>query len=521
MRALFFCMGVLTCSLLYSWKSVKIADMKENLSIAEIQELYKSGQLRMPDLVQYYLTRISQIDQNGPQLKSIIAINPEAMEIAAKLQEEYDNGQIRGPLHGIPVVLKDNIDTADQMPCTAGSLALANSFPKEDSWMVKQLRQGGAIILAKANLSEWANFRSNVSSSGWSALGGQTKNPYVLDRNPCGSSAGSGAAVAADLCTIAFGTETNGSIVCPSNNNGLVGLKPTVGLISRSGIVPISFTQDTPGPMCRNVEDVALSLGVLVSSDRNDSLTSVPGREVLRDYTKALNKDGLKGKRIGRGNFARGFHHRVEGLMEQAVKDMEAQGATIIDFEEGFDRSMNQASFEVMLFEFKDGLNKYLAGLPESVKVRSLADLITFNKEHPAELRYFDQALLEMAEAKGDLNSPEYKEALKKMKELSTKEGLDLMLRKHKLDAIIAPTGSPAWKTDLINGDLYMGGSSSPCAISGYPNITVPMGQIDGLPVGISFMGPAWSEARLIEIAYAYEQATGHWAKPNYRLRVE
>ncbi len=502
--------------LLSGYSKPKSVEIKKELSISKAQELFKSKELSIPELVQYYLTRIQEIDQSGPKLNSIISINPEALQIAEDMQSKLDKGMPLGPLHGIPVILKDNIDTADKMPCTAGSLALANSFPEQDSWLARQLKASGAIIIAKANLSEWANFRAHVSSSGWSAIGGQTKNPYVLDRNPCGSSSGSGAATAADLCILAFGTETNGSIVCPSNNNGLVGLKPTVGLISRSGIIPVSHSHDTAGPMCRSVEDVALVLGSITLPDPNDETTQIPGRIAQRDYSGCLNKKGLKGKRIGWWSKSGTYHSKVDQLLQKAIRDLKAQGAKIIEIEEEYDSKMMSASMTVMYYEVKYGLDKYLGKLPQKTTVRSLEDLIAFNKSHDEELKFFDQKHLEHAVTLEGLDNEKYLEALETMHRLSREEGIDKFMEKYRLDAIVTPTGSPAWKTDMINGDHYLGGSSSPAAISGYPSITLPMGFVEELPVGISFTGRAWTEALLLEMAYAYEQATQHRRSPKF-----
>jgi amidase len=488
----------------------------EEVTITQLQQDYRQGKYTITEVVEEYLERIAAIDQNGPKLNSIIQINPDAMQIAAALDREMAAGDIRGPMHGIPVILKDNIDTHDKMPTTAGSLALQNSFPRKDSWLAKKLKEAGAIIIAKSNLSEWANFRADFSSSGWSGIGGQTKNPYVLDRNPCGSSSGSGVAVSANLCALAFGTETNGSIVCPANNNGIVGLKPTVGLISRSGIIPISFTQDTPGPMGRTVEDVAICLGSLVGIDPEDSKTLESEGLYESDYTRFLKQDGLKGKRIGLLTNVMGYHHKVDILTHKSVAYLESQGAEVIEIEFPGNRSFGQASFQVMLFEFKDGLNKYFASLGNEVPVKNLDDLIEFNKSDSIELRYFDQKLIEMAQEKGDLESAEYKEALATMLKATREKGIDQLMNEHKLNAIMAPTGSPAWKTDLVNGDNFMGGSSSYAAIAGYPNITVPMGFIDELPVGVSFFGRAWSEPLLLEIAYGYEQGTKKRCAPKF-----
>jgi amidase len=402
------------------------------------------------------------------------------------------------------------------MPNTAGAVVLRNSFPKADSPVAKKLREAGAVIIAKSNLSEWANFRGMSSTSGWSGVGGQTKNPYVLDRNPCGSSSGSGVAVSANLCVLAIGTETNGSIVCPSNNNGIVGLKPTVGLVSRSGIIPISSTQDTPGPMARTVEDVAICLGSLTGIDSADSKTLTSTGMFLSDYSKSLKKEGLKGKRIGVIKGSSSFSDRVDTIMKQAIAFMKRQGAEVIEVEAPKSSEYEDASFEVMLYEFKDGLNRYFNGLEGDIPVKSLKELIAFNKSDSIELRYFDQKILEMAEKKGDLTSPGYKNSLDKMLKATRENGIDKMMDSGKLDALIAPTGDPAWKTDLILGDHYRGGSSSLAAISGYPAITVPMGFIENLPVGLTFFGRAWSESILIEIAYSYEQGTKHRRAPKY-----
>jgi amidase len=488
----------------------------EEMTIAELQAGYRDGKFTVVDIVNVYLDRIDEIDRNGPELNSIIIVNPDALKIAEELDRELAEGKSRGPLHGIPVILKDNIDTHDKMPATAGATALRNSFPVADSYVAKKLREAGAVIIGKANLSEWANFRAQMSSSGWSGVGGQTKNPYVLDRNPCGSSSGSGVAVSANLCMIAIGTETNGSIVCPANNNGIVGLKPTVGLISRSGIIPISFTQDTPGPMGRTVEDIALALGVLTGIDSADSKTHLSEGKFQTDYKKYLKKDGLNGKRIGLLKKSMGFSDKVDILMNKAIADLKANGAVVIDIEMPKAANYEEASFEVMLYEFKDGLNKYFAGLTDSIKIRSLKDLIEHNKSDTVELRYFDQKLLEMAEKKGPVESAEYRKALALMLKATREDGIDKVMNMNKLDVIIAPTGSPAWKTDLILGDHFVGGSSSLAAISGYPAITVPMGFIDYLPVGITFFGKAWTEPLLLEIAYSFEQNTKHRKAPKY-----
>jgi amidase len=488
----------------------------EELTISELQQGYKAGKFTVTDIVSIYLDRIIEIDKYGPQLNSIIEINPDALQIAQELDRELDEGKVRGPMHGVPVIIKDNIDTHDRMPTTAGATALRNSYPKTDSFIVKKLREAGAVIIAKSNLSEWANFRAETSSSGWSGIGGQTKNPYVLDRNPCGSSSGSGVAVSANLCMMAIGTETNGSIVCPSNNNGIVGLKPTVGLISRSGIIPISFTQDTPGPMGRTVEDVATALGVLTGVDPADPKTVFSKNKFPTDYTIFLKDKGLEGKRIGLLKRAMGFSDKVDTLLNETIAYLKENGAEVVDIEFKRGENYSEASFDVMLYEFKDGLNKYFATLGDELPVKSLKELIEFNKNDTIELRYFDQKLLVMADKKGDLESPEYKDALAKMLKATREDGIDKVMNENNLDAIIAPTGSPAWKTDLILGDHFVGGSSSLAAVSGYPAITVPMGFVDNLPVGVTFFGRAWSEPLLLEIAYSYEKGTQHRKAPAY-----
>ncbi|OFY64093.1 MAG: amidase [Bacteroidetes bacterium RBG_13_43_22] len=499
--------------------TVKEADTHrwlEEMKIADLQQGYREGRYTIREVTVAYLDRINSIDRNGPALNSIIMINPDAIKIAEALDKEMAEGRSRGPLHGIPVILKDNIDTRDNMPTTAGSNALRNSYSDKDSFIAKKLRDAGAVIIAKSNLSEWANFRANVSSSGWSAVGGQTKNPYVIDRNPCGSSSGSGVAVSANLCMAAIGTETDGSIVCPSNNNGIVGIKPTVGLLSRSGIIPISFTQDTPGPMCRTVEDAVICLGTMTGVDSLDSKTVYSEGKYLNDYTKYLKIDGLKGKRIGLVKNSGGFSDRVDSLMVQAARRMVAMGAEVIEVEAPPRREYEDAEFQVLLYEFKDGLNKYLAKLGENAPAKNLKELIEFNKDDSAELKYFDQKIFIDAEKKGDLSTSEYMEAVTEMHKATRNDGIDKMLKSNNLDALIAPTGSPAWKTDLLLGDHYVGGSSSLAAVSGYPAISVPMGFIGDLPVGITFFGTAWSEPALIEIAYSYEQATKHRKMPQF-----
>jgi amidase len=487
------------------------------MDIAQLQQGYKEGKFTIREVVQAYKDRIDDIDMNGPGLHSIIRLNHDAIRIAQSLDNELSHTKIiRGPLFGIPVVIKDNIDTHDSMPCTAGSRALMDSYPLKDSYVVKQLRAAGAIIIAKSNLSEWANFRGQLSTSGWSGLGGQTKNPYILSRNPCGSSSGSAVAVSANLTAIAIGTETDGSIVCPSQTNGIVGIKPTVGLISRGGVIPISSTQDTPGPMGRTVRDVAVCLGALTGVDSADVKTLASPGHIYRDYTQFLKNDGLKGKRIGLFKAPYGINYKVDSLTNRAVAFLKSRGAVIIEIPEITNAKVDKMENEIMLYEYKDGLNSYFRSLGPKAPIKNIDELIAFNKTDSIELRYFNQHYLEQAREKGDLNSPEYKTALADLKKGSQEDGIDKVMNENKLDAIMAPTGSPAWKTDLTNGDSFQIGTSSPAAQAGYPDITVPMGFIDDLPVGISFFGRAWSEPVLLEIAYAYEQGTMYRKAPEF-----
>jgi len=467
----------------------------------------KSGELSAESITKLYLERVK--DLNG-RLKAIIEVNPEAIETARSLDRERKEKGPRGPLHGIPVVLKDNIDTHDKMMTTAGSLALAGSIPLRDAFVAGRLREAGAVILAKANLSEWANFRSDNSSSGWSGRGGQCRNPYALDRNPCGSSSGSAVAVSANLCAVAVGTETNGSIVCPSNANGVVGIKPTVGLVSRSGIIPIAHTQDTAGPMARTVTDAAVLLGPMTGIDTRDAATSDSSSHRQADYAQFLDPAGLKGARIGVARDFLGFHPEVDRLIEESLAAMKQQGAELVDpVEIPERRALNGPSFQVLLYEFKADLNAYLATLGPQAPVRSLEEIIRFNENNrDREMPYFGQDLFIKAQAKGPLTTKEYLDSLEKCRTLSREKGIDKVMDDQKLDAIIAPTGGPAWLIDLVNGDSFGGGSSSPAAIAGYPNITVPMGSVRGLPVGISFFGRAWSEPVLIKLAFSFEQAT-------------
>lgn len=507
---------MLTCDS-QSSKEANLNDFKFlEIGIDQLQEGYANADYRIADVVRAYLDRIARLDDRGPTLNAIIHVNPDAMDIAQKLDQEMMDGDIRGPLHGIPIVLKDNIDTHDKMPTTAGSRALKDSYPLQDSFVAEQLRAAGAVIIGKANLSEWANFRGELSSSGWSGLGGQTRNPYILSRNPCGSSSGSGVAVSANLTMLAIGTETNGSIVCPSTSNGIVGIKPTVGLVSRSGIIPISYTQDTAGPMARTVQDAAICLGALVGIDAADRKTMASEGKSYRDYTTFLNKDGLSGKRIGLWTAPLGNNFKVDLLMDDVVTLLKEQGAEVIEVDKISEPSVGEASFQIMLFEYKDGLNKYFASLGESAPIKSLEELIAFNKNDPVEMAFYNQKYLEMAQEKDGLESEEYQKFLSDMLRGSREEGIDRVMNEYDLDAIMAPTGSPAWETDHVNGDSFQIGSSSPAARSGYPNITVPMGMVEELPVGVSFFGRAWSEPTLIEISYAYEQASQHRKAPRF-----
>jgi amidase len=490
----------------------------EELTIAELQSGMQSGKYTARSLVKKYLDRIDDIDKNGPMLNSVIEPNPDALSIAEALDRERKEKGVRGPLHGIPILIKDNIDTADRMMTTAGSLALVGSRPAQDAFVVKRLREAGAVILGKTNLSEWANFRSSHSSSGWSARGGQTRNAYELNRNPCGSSSGSGSAATANLCAAAIGTETDGSVVCPSSANSLVGIKPTVGLVSRSGIIPISHNQDTAGPMARTVSDAAILLGALTGVDANDAMTKPGGAKSLRDYTQFLNKDGLRGARIGVARKYFGFNDGVDKLLNERIEDIKKLGAVIVDPADiPTSGKFDDSELEVLLYEFKADLNAYLGRLGSSTQVHSLKEVIEFNeKNRDREMPYFGQDLFIKAQAKGPLTEKKYLQALAKNHLLSRAQGIDFIMRKHRLDALIAPTGGPAWPTDWINGDHFTGGYSSASAVAGYPHITVPAGYVFGLPVGISFFGGAWSESKLIKYAYAFEQATKARQPPRF-----
>ena len=512
---------ILSAGLLLSCQAPKTEQTSEPLvhdeiTIAEIHQAYTNGDFNSEELTSFYLNRIDEISFNGPKLNAIITVNPNATAIAMELDSLWDAGVKKGPLHGIPVILKDNIDTGDGMPNTAGARPMANSRPKNDSPLAAQLREAGAIILAKANLSEWANFHSIGSSSGWSGIGGQTKNPYDITRNPCGSSSGSGVAVAANLCVIAIGTETNGSIVCPSNMNGIVGIKPTVGLISRSGIIPISFTQDSGGPMARTLTDAVITLGTLTDEDPTDSKTTQEGRVAETDYTPFLKAEGLQGKRLGYMKINLRPGDPTLKRMEEAIATLEELGAEVIEVDNYLSREARVAQGTVLDYEFKDGINKYLESLGEDRPAEDLNDLIAQIEADTVEMFYHNHERMKSPAELGDLTTPEYLEALETARRLSQEEGTDKVLKEHNLDAIIAITRGPAWKTDLVNKDNGGSGSSSPSAIAGYPIITVPMGQVYDLPVGISFFGTAWSEPTLIEIAYNYEQATNYRYTPKY-----
>ncbi|HEX9221327.1 MAG TPA: amidase [Gemmatimonadaceae bacterium] len=490
----------------------------EEATISDLQARMAAGQLTARTITQQYLDRIAELDRKGPMLRYVIEINPDALSVADSLDQERKAGRVRSPLHGIPILLKDNVDTADRMTTTAGSLALAGSIPLQDSFIAAKLRAAGAIFLGKANLSEWANFRSSHSTSGWSGRGGLAKNPYVLDRNACGSSSGSGGAVSANLSALAIGTETDGSIVCPSSANGIVGIKPTLGLVSRAGIIPIAHSQDTAGPMARTVRDASILLGVIAGVDARDSATSASSGRGEADYTRFLDPNGLRGARIGvlRKNF--GFNDSVDALMVNAIDVMKRQGAIVIDpVELATAGKFDDSEFEVLLYEFKADLNSYLVGLGPNAPVRTLKDIIEYNERHKdQEMPFFGQDIMTKAQAKGPLTEKAYLTALAKDRKLSREQGIDAAMNKNKLDALIAPTGGPAWLTDLITGDHYSGGYSTASAVAGYPHITVPAGYVRGLPVGISIFGRAYSEATLIKLAYAYEQATKHRRAPQF-----
>lgn len=487
-------------------------------TIADLQAGMKAGKWTARSITEAYLARIDAVDAGGPALRSVLEKNPDALAIADALDRERKEKGPRGPLHGIPILVKDNVDTADRMATTAGSLALVGAKPPQDAFVVRRLREAGAVLLGKTNLSEWANIRSNTSTSGWSGRGGLTRNPYALDRNPCGSSSGSGVAVAASLCAAAVGTETDGSIVSPSSANGVVGIKPTVGLVSRTGIVPISRSQDTAGPMARTVRDAAILLGALAGADAEDAATAANERRALPDYTAFLDPAGLRGARIGvvRGLF--GFLDRVDAVMAEALAALRSAGAELVDpVELTSAAKIGEPEGTVLHYEFKAGLNTYLARLGPGAPVGTLKDVIAFNEKHAKEeMPYFGQETFLKAEARGPLTSFEYLEALAKSRRLSRTEGIDATMDKHRLDALVAPTLGPACVTDLVNGDRWLGDASTAPAVAGYPHVTVPAGFVFGLPVGLSFFGRAWSEGTLLKVAYAFEQATKARRPPRF-----
>jgi amidase len=493
------------------------------VTVADLQEGMQSGKWTAERITELYQWQIEQVDRRGPNINAVLEVNPGALADAAALDVERRAGRVRGPLHGIPVLIKDNIDTTGPMLTSAGSLALLTSAPR-DAFIVRQLRAAGAIILGKTNLSEWANFRSTRSSSGWSGRGGQTKNPYALDRNPCGSSSGSGAAIAASLAAVGVGTETDGSIVCPSNANGLVGIKPTIGMVSRNGIVPIAHSQDTAGPMARTVADAVALLGALAAADPDDPSTAASRGHIPADWSATLASPALRGKRLGIARELFGFNPHVDRVLERGLTAMRDGGAELIDIELPTRDQLGESEFEVLLYEFKADLEHYLAARGAAAPYKTLAQLIEFNERNrDRAMPYFGQEIFEMAVKKGPLTDKAYTEALAKNHRLSRTEGIDKAVQSHRLDAIVAPTGGPAWPTDLINGDHFGGGSSTLPAVAGYPNITVPAGQVFGLPVGLSFFGPAWSDAALIGVAAGFEQVLegeGR-AAPGFRERAE
>ena len=517
---------VLRCSLLAGgaalagkFAGAQPAFQLEEATVADLAARMNSGGLTARSLAEKYLARIDAIDKNGPAINAIIELNPDALAIAEALDKERHDKGPRGALHGIPVLIKDNIDTADRMMTTAGSLALAGSIAPRDAFVVERLRAAGAVVLGKTNLSEWANFRSSHSTSGWSGRGGQTRNPYVLDRNPCGSSSGSGAAASANLCALAVGTETDGSITCPSSINGLVGIKPTVGLVSRSGVIPIAHSQDTAGPMARTVADAAILLGAMAGVDADDAVTKESMGKAKSDYTTFLDRNGLRRARIGVARRFFGFSEAVDKLMADALDVMKHLGAEIVDPADiPTIGKFGDAENDVLQFEFKADLNAYLERLGPKAPVHSLKEIIEFNVHHAKrEMPYFGQDNLIKSEARGPLTSPAYLKALKTCRDLSRRQGIDAVMTQHKLDALVAPTAGPACLTDLVDGDHIVGGDiTSPAAVAGYPHITVPAGYVFGLPVGISFVGGAYTEPTLIRLAYAFEQATGHRKSPRF-----
>lgn len=494
-------------------------------TIAELGQKMASAELKARQLAEMYMARIAMVDEGEDGINSVIELNPDALIIADALDAERVAGKVRSPLHGIPVLIKDNIDTVDSMATTAGSLALEGSVALQDAFLVGRLRAAGALILGKTNLSEWANFRGKRSTSGWSSRGGLTRNPYALDRTACGSSSGSGAAVAANLCAAAVGTETDGSIICPAQTNGIVGLKPTLGLVSRTGIVPIAHSQDTAGPMARTVADVAIMLGAMAGVDETDVATIANGRSVYADYTQFLDKDGLRGARIGVARSLFGTDKRVLEIIDSSLDTIKSLGARVYEVELAPSDKFGKSELAVLLYEFKADLNAYLATREDKMGVHSLADVIEFNQEnHTRVLPYFGQERMQAAQKKGPLTAKRYLNALAKNHRLSRDEGIDLVMREHKLDAIACPSGGPAWMIDLINGDGIRSwdmDSTSYAAVAGYPHITIPAGYIFGLPVGISFFAGAWQEPTLLRIAYAFEQATQVRVPPKFLPTAE
>jgi amidase len=504
-------------------QTTAVFDLEEATIRALIQD-QQAGRRTARQIASAYIARIQSLDRTGPALHATIELNPDALTIADSLDADRSAGRLRGPLHGIPVLIKDNIDTADHMTTTAGSLALEGSIAARDAFIVERLRASGAVILGKTNMSEWANFRSTHSTSGWSGRGGLVRNPYALDRNPCGSSSGTGAAIAANFATVGVGTETDGSIICPSGATSLVGIKPTLGLVSRSGIIPIAHSQDTAGPMARTVEDAATLLSVLSAADPRDTATASTSRPETTRFESSLNADGLSGARIGvaRTKFF-GYNDVADRIAEEAIERMKALGAVIVDPADIPNvGAYDDSELAVLLYEFKTDLNAYLGALGPGAKVHSLADVIAFNDaSRDREMPFFGQELMLQAQKKGSLTEKEYKDALAKDLKLSRKEGIDAVMDRLHLDAIVAPTGTPPWTTDLINGDHSVGSSTTPAAVAGYPSITVPAGFAYGQPVGISFIGRAWSEATLIKFAYAYEQATRHRRPPTFAATAD
>ena len=506
---------------LKKWEKPKEVELNEfnELTVNELQEKVKSGKLTYLGLTEFYLYRIEQLDKLGPQINAVIQVNPDALILATQMDDEFSKGHWRGPLHGIPVLIKDNIDTGDKMLTTAGSLALSDNFAKTDATLVQLLRNAGAVILGKTNLSEWANYRSTRAASGWSSRGGQTKNPYLLDRSPCGSSSGSGVAVSANLCSIAIGTETDGSIACPASMNGVVGLKPTVGLVSRSGIIPISKSQDTAGPLTRCVADAALLLTVIAAPDPKDEAT-LKSHSFPVDYTAYLHKNGLKNKRIGVEKSMLRQHEAIDEKLKKALDQMQLEGATIIEVEFAkLTEEFSKTETEILNYEFKDGINKYLS--TATTKMKSLEDLINFNIHYEfLVMPYFKQEIFITALKKGGLDSKEYLEAQIKMEGL--RKLISELFEMEKLDALCGPATGTAWCTDVINGDFWTGyGAYSCAAMTGNPSITVPMGFVNDLPVGLSFIGKPFDEAGIITIGYAYEQASKNRKEPEFKTTMK